>query len=203
VDYLDLKDLFTGLALMAIVGVVGWLTGFFRFLWRHASRRLRPALGVRRNQHYGGWSTDATRDFEEAALRNKKIIVPTNVRTRWWVTNLAGRPVQVAEAFFLARSPGQKEHLRKSCLVSRVRETGELGPTTAIDGTQEIEVEAILFSDLLDDEQAIVGSFVLVDQTGKKYRTETLKHYRGRAERPEGWWPRAKARIRERFGRAA
>jgi len=90
--------------------------------------------------------------------------------------------MQVVEAYFLLYPPGDADGQRKSCVISRVRETGELGPTTTIEGTQEIEVEAILVSNLLDEDRAMTGEVVLVDQTGREYVTEKLRHYGGRAE---------------------
>jgi hypothetical protein len=84
----------------------------------------------------------------------------------------------ISEAYFLAQLPGSGEWKKFPCQgVGRISENGEVVPTTVIEKTQQVELDAMLYSDCLNDELAVVGLFVLVDQTGKEYRTETLEHH--------------------------
>jgi hypothetical protein len=179
---IDVAELVSGIIAGVVILIIGWVTGLFRFVWRRLTNRPKSPLQIRRNPNYGGWINNSDPYDFEIAVKDKTYRVSTNVRTRWWVTTNSLDPVRLTEAYFQLQPSGEAEGERKNCLISRVLETGELGPTTKIDGTQEIEVEAILFSDLLDGDRAIIGSVVLVDQTGKEYPTETLRHYSGRAE---------------------
>jgi hypothetical protein len=178
-DHIKLDDLYTQLAGAFIIFIIGWSTGVFRYLWRLVTGSARRGVTIKRNAAYVGWYTYVKQEEIEYAVGRPNYLVSIYIKTRWWITNYSEHPILISEAYFLAQPPGKDAGSKKlSCQgCARVSETGELLATSLIEKTQQVELDAMLDTTYLNDEGAVVGLFVLVDQTGKEYRTETLKHY--------------------------
>jgi hypothetical protein len=178
-DHIKLEDLYTQLAAGFVLLLIGWLTGLFRVLWRLVPRSVRRGVKVKRNSYYAGWYTYTKAEIIEDAWGRPDFLVPIFIKTRWWITNYSEHPILISEAYFLAQLPGKGGGWKRfSCQsVNRVSETGELVPTSIIEKTQQVEVDAMLYTNCLGDGLTVVGLFVLVDQTGTEYRTETLRHH--------------------------
>jgi hypothetical protein len=177
-DHIKLDDLYTQLAGAFIIFIIGWVTGGFRFLWRVVTGSARRGIKIKRNTAYVGWYTYAKQEEIEYAFGKPNYMVSIFIKTRWWITNYSEQPLLISEAYFLAQRPDQGKQSKKlpcqGC--ARVSETGELVPTSLIEKTQQVELDAMLDTTYLNDEGVVVGLFVLVDQTGREYRTEMLKH---------------------------
>jgi hypothetical protein len=188
-DHIKLDDLYTQVATGLILVLVGWFTGLFDALWRSASGALKRHVRIKRDTTVGGWYSYVPQKEIEYAVGRPNYNVSIFIKTRWWVTNYSTRPILISEAYFVAERPDSLGRRKHNCQgLGQISKTGELLPTTIIDKAQHIEVDTMLFTDSLDNELAIVGFFVLVDQAGKEYRTETLKHYQRSAEPLRRGW---------------
>jgi hypothetical protein len=177
-------DVYAQIIAGLLVLLIAWISGLFRWLARLLSRAIKGTLTINRDPNFAGWYSNFPQEEIQDAVGRPHYRLSLFVRSRWWLTNYASHPVAIAHAYFISNKPdmhGNNKHICQG--VAQISDTGERSLAAQFEKIQHVELDAMLGTDLLDGDYSLTGYFVLVDQTGKEYRTETLKHYRDRAVR--------------------